>query len=139
MLYVESEAEVVKSGDCFYCQNGLSSRCTECLVLGTDQLPGAQAQFVRVPFADTTVVKAPVGLRPTSLVLMADIFPTGVRWLYFSKNPILLHLTLTPASKSPKYQLHIFINLSPHYSTLPHQALSLMSSPRRVKPSRLSL
>lgn len=47
-------------------------------MFGTDQLSGAQAQYVRVPLADTTVVKAPEGLRDTSLVLMADVFPTGV-------------------------------------------------------------
>lgn len=68
----------VSCGQCFYCSHELSSRCTECLVFGTEQLAGAQAQYVRVPLADTTVVKAPDGLRMTSLVLMADIFPTGV-------------------------------------------------------------
>lgn len=57
-------------------------------MFGTDQLAGAQAQYVRVPLADTTVVKAPDGLRPTSLVLMADVFPTGV-----SRLLILLFLS----------------------------------------------
>ena len=40
-------------------------------------LDGAQAQFVRVPLADTTVVKAPQNIPEQHLVLMADIFPTG--------------------------------------------------------------
>jgi threonine dehydrogenase-like Zn-dependent dehydrogenase len=32
---------------------------------------------VRIPLADSTVVKAPAGVRDTALVLMADIWPTG--------------------------------------------------------------
>jgi len=40
-------------------------------------LDGAQAQYVRVPLADTTVMKAPRNIPEQHLVLMADIFPTG--------------------------------------------------------------
>lgn len=40
-------------------------------------LDGAQAQYVRVPLADTTVMKAPQNIPEQHLVLMADIFPTG--------------------------------------------------------------
>jgi len=40
-------------------------------------LDGAQAEYVRVPFADGTVVKAPPEIHAKALVLMADIFPTG--------------------------------------------------------------
>ncbi|KAI9673994.1 MAG: hypothetical protein M1817_002200 [Caeruleum heppii] len=40
-------------------------------------LDGAQAQYVRVPLADATVVKAPEDIDARMLVLMADIFPTG--------------------------------------------------------------
>jgi threonine dehydrogenase-like Zn-dependent dehydrogenase len=40
-------------------------------------LDGAQAEFVRVPFADGTIVKAPPEINDNALVLMADIFPTG--------------------------------------------------------------
>lgn len=36
-----------------------------------------QAEYVRVPNADGTVVKAPPEIDDQSLVLMADIFPTG--------------------------------------------------------------
>lgn len=40
-------------------------------------LDGAQAQYVRVPLADSTVMKAPQNIPEQHLVLMADIFPTG--------------------------------------------------------------
>lgn len=38
---------------------------------------GGQAEFVRVPNADGTVMKAPPEISDRHLVLMADIFPTG--------------------------------------------------------------
>lgn len=63
--------------DCFYCKNGYSSRCTKGLLFGSTALDGAQAEFVRVPLADGTVMKAPQEMDDKALVLMADIFPTG--------------------------------------------------------------
>ncbi|RYP60235.1 hypothetical protein DL769_008196 [Monosporascus sp. CRB-8-3] len=42
-----------------------------------DSLIGAQAEYVRVPLADGTVMKAPPELDDEALILMADIFPTG--------------------------------------------------------------
>lgn len=40
-------------------------------------LDGGQAEYVRVPLADATLVAAPPSIDPKKLVLMADIFPTG--------------------------------------------------------------
>ncbi|RDW71331.1 hypothetical protein BP6252_07894 [Coleophoma cylindrospora] len=86
---VGSQVKTVKVGDrivspftvscleCFYCKNGYSSRCTKGLLLGSAGLDGAQAEFVRVPLADGTVMKASPALEDNALVLMADIFPTG--------------------------------------------------------------
>lgn len=67
----------VSCGECFYCNNGFSSRCSQCKLFGSAQLEGAQAEFVRVPFADATIFKAPDDIADSVLVLMADIFPTG--------------------------------------------------------------
>jgi threonine dehydrogenase-like Zn-dependent dehydrogenase len=62
---------------CFYCKLGFSSRCTSSLLFGTAALDGGQAEFVRIPHADGTVMKAPSNINDKALVLMADIFPTG--------------------------------------------------------------
>jgi len=67
----------VSCSECFYCRHGFSSRCTKGLLFGSAALDGAQAEFVRVPLADSTVVKAPSSINEKALVLMADIFPTG--------------------------------------------------------------
>jgi threonine dehydrogenase-like Zn-dependent dehydrogenase len=67
----------VSCGDCFYCTRGYSSRCQKSLLFGSPLLDGGQAEFMRVPLADATAVKAPEGIDEKKLVLMADIFPTG--------------------------------------------------------------
>ncbi|RDL32652.1 GroES-like protein [Venustampulla echinocandica] len=67
----------VSCGECFYCKSGFSSRCEKCLLFGCPMLEGGQAEYMRVPLADATAVKAPEGIDEKKLVLMADIFPTG--------------------------------------------------------------
>jgi len=67
----------VSCGACFYCKHGFSSRCAKSLLFGSGPLDGGQAEYVRVPLADATVMKAPDGIEEKALVLMADIFPTG--------------------------------------------------------------
>ncbi|KAI0127734.1 chaperonin 10-like protein [Xylariales sp. AK1849] len=67
----------VSCQECFYCKIGATSRCEESLLFGCEKLDGAQADFVRVPLADGTAVKAPSEINDNALVLMADIFPTG--------------------------------------------------------------
>lgn len=88
--------DCVQSSKCFYCLNGFSSRCSSSLLLGTAGLDGAQAEYVRVPFADGTVMKAPAGIDDKSLVLMADIFPTG----YFGAASAFKLLTPEQISKA---------------------------------------
>lgn len=67
----------VSCGECFYCKRGASSRCEKCQLYGTVILDGGQAEYARIPLADTTCVKAPPNIDEKKLVLMADIFPTG--------------------------------------------------------------
>jgi len=67
----------VSCAECFYCLNGYSSRCAKSLLFGCPKLDGGQAEYLRVPLADATAVKAPEGVDEKKLVLMADIFPTG--------------------------------------------------------------
>jgi len=43
----------------------------------TGGYPGGQAEYVRVPFADTTHIKVPDGISDERLLFLGDIFPTG--------------------------------------------------------------
>jgi threonine dehydrogenase-like Zn-dependent dehydrogenase len=56
---------------------GYTSRCDQSLLFGSEALDGGQAQYVRIPLADSTVMKAPETISDRALILMADIFPTG--------------------------------------------------------------
>lgn len=67
----------VSCGDCFYCKQNFSSRCSSCLLFGCAALDGAQAEYCRIPLADSTVSLAPPNIEDHTLVLMADIWPTG--------------------------------------------------------------
>ncbi|KAJ5235370.1 uncharacterized protein N7469_004538 [Penicillium citrinum] len=64
-------------GKCFYCKQGYSSRCEKSTLFGCEVLDGGQAQYVRVPNAEGTAMKAPEGVDEKYLVLLGDIFPTG--------------------------------------------------------------
>ncbi|KAJ5160951.1 uncharacterized protein N7482_007955 [Penicillium canariense] len=67
----------VSCGECFYCASGFSSRCAQGLLYGSAALDGGQAEYVRVPLAESSLFHAPAEIDEKKLVLMADIFPTG--------------------------------------------------------------
>ena len=75
--------------ECFYCKAGCSGRCEKCQLLGSPILDGTQAEYFRVPLADSTLFKAPAELGE-ELVLMSDIYPTGS--VYLSGFEDVLHL-----------------------------------------------
>ncbi|MEM8670309.1 MAG: alcohol dehydrogenase catalytic domain-containing protein [Planctomycetota bacterium] len=68
-------------GKCFYCQSGLTSRCIHCEQFGWIEkdygLHGGQAEYVRVPLADGTLVKMPEGLSDEAALLLGDNLSTG--------------------------------------------------------------
>jgi threonine dehydrogenase-like Zn-dependent dehydrogenase len=68
-------------GECFYCQIGLTCRCEKGSLYGWVQqghgLHGAQAQYIRVPMADSTLVQLSNDLSEEKGLLLGDIFSTG--------------------------------------------------------------
>src|SRR6187455_3547131 len=68
-------------GACFYCRIGLTCRCVKGNLFGWVQsghgLHGAQAQYIRVPMADTTLVSLSNDLSEEKGLLLGDIFSTG--------------------------------------------------------------
>jgi alcohol dehydrogenase len=64
-------------GKCDYCRRGMYSHCSSGgWVLG-HTIDGTQAQYVRIPHADTSLYRIPQGLDETALVMLSDIMPTG--------------------------------------------------------------
>lgn len=86
----------VSCGECFYCTHSFSSRCTKSQLFGSTGLDGGQAEYVRVPLADTSATKVPEGVKDEVLVLMADIFPTG----WFAVNNAFKELSKEEISES---------------------------------------
>ena len=68
-------------GECFYCRIGLTCRCEKGDLFGWVQdghgLHGAQAQYIRVPMADTTLVPLSNDISEEKGLLLGDIFSTG--------------------------------------------------------------
>lgn len=64
-------------GECFFCQRGQTGRCSKGKVYGSIPLDGAQAEYVRVELADSTLYPAPTTIPDECLITMADIAPTG--------------------------------------------------------------
>jgi threonine dehydrogenase-like Zn-dependent dehydrogenase len=67
-------------GTCLFCHDGLHMSCVHGGFFGTPDVAGAQAEAVRVPQADGTLVVLPVGeddaLMP-SLLTLSDVMGTG--------------------------------------------------------------
>src|SRR5712691_12597495 len=67
-------------GTCIFCHEGLHTSCIHGGFFGTVEVPGAQAEAVRVPQADGTLVVLPVAtddaLMP-SLLTLSDVMGTG--------------------------------------------------------------
>jgi threonine dehydrogenase-like Zn-dependent dehydrogenase len=68
-------------GLCFYCRLGLTARCVQGQPFGWVEkgkgLQGAQAELVRVPLADTTLVRIPDGTPAETALFAGDVLATG--------------------------------------------------------------
>ncbi|KAJ7639090.1 alcohol dehydrogenase [Roridomyces roridus] len=101
----------VNCGECGVCRLGYTCRCPSGLLFGSPALEGGQAQYVRVPKAGATLFNlndphswssslpaelkatALAGIADSSLLMLADILPTGV----FAALQALNHPKVLPA------------------------------------------
>ena len=47
----------IECGECWYCKHGYSGQCNVTNTFGKVGLDGGQAEYVRVPYAETTLTK----------------------------------------------------------------------------------
>jgi len=64
-------------GKCDYCRRGMYSHCTTGGWILGNVIDGTQAEYVRIPHADTSLYKIPAGEDEEALVMLSDILPTG--------------------------------------------------------------
>jgi threonine dehydrogenase-like Zn-dependent dehydrogenase len=121
---VGADVKTLKAGDrvvipfnvscqhCFMCDQGLHSQCetTQVREQGTGaalfgytklygQVPGGQAEFLRVPFGDSLPVKIPDGPPDDRFVYLSDVLPTawqGVEYAAVPEGGTLVVLGLGP-------------------------------------------
>lgn len=87
----------ISCGHCWFCERQMYSLCDEsnpeaekakeqmghspCAIFGYSHLvggiPGGQAEYLRVPYADVGPVKVPEGLADEQVLFLSDVFPTG--------------------------------------------------------------
>jgi alcohol dehydrogenase len=71
---------ITKCGRCEYCQRGMPSHCQTVGGIGWifgHLIDGTQAEYVRVPFADTSLYAVPDSVTNEQAIFLADSLPTG--------------------------------------------------------------
>ncbi|MDX6733038.1 MAG: hypothetical protein QOC54_2986, partial [Baekduia sp.] len=102
----------VSCGDCWMCGQGLHSQCetTQVHEYGTGaslfgytklygQVPGGQAELLRVPFGNTLPIKVPDGPPDDRFLFLSDVLPTawqGVEYAGLREGEALVVLGLGP-------------------------------------------
>jgi alcohol dehydrogenase len=64
-------------GKCAYCRKLMFSHCTTGGWILGNSIDGTQAEYVRIPHADTSLYRIPEGADEEALVMLSDILPTG--------------------------------------------------------------
>ncbi len=68
---------ITACGMCEYCRRGMCSHCEKGGWILGNTIDGTQAEFVRVPWADTSLHPIPEGADEEAMVMLSDILPTG--------------------------------------------------------------
>ena len=68
---------ITACGKCDYCRRGMPSHCEHGGWILGNTIDGTQAEFVRIPFADTSLHLIPKNADEDAMVMLSDILPTG--------------------------------------------------------------
>ncbi|MFJ6755392.1 alcohol dehydrogenase catalytic domain-containing protein [Streptomyces sp. NPDC091273] len=90
----------ISCGSCFMCDQGLQSQCetTQVHEHGTGaslfgytklygQVPGGQAQYLRVPFGNSLPIRVPAGPPDDRFVYLSDVLPTAWQAVEYAAVP----------------------------------------------------
>lgn len=69
---------ITSCGRCGACRRAMYSHCEDGGWILGNSIDGTQAEFVRVPFADTSLYALPDGIDEEDAVMLSDILPTGL-------------------------------------------------------------
>src|SRR5450830_2088119 len=68
---------ITACGRCELCRKGMYSHCTTGGWILGNSIDGTQAEYVRIPYADTSLYPIPKDADEEALVMLSDILPTG--------------------------------------------------------------
>jgi alcohol dehydrogenase len=68
---------ITSCSKCDYCRRGMYSHCVNGGWILGHLIDGTQAEWVRIPFADTSLYRIPENGDEEALVMLSDILPTG--------------------------------------------------------------
>lgn len=68
---------ITSCGKCSYCKRGMYSHCENGGWILGHLIDGTQAEYVRIPHADTSLYRIPENADEEALVMLSDILPTG--------------------------------------------------------------
>lgn len=68
---------ITSCGTCSFCKDKMYSQCIKGGWLLGHKIDGTQAEYVRIPFADTSLYHIPPNVDEESMVMFSDILPTG--------------------------------------------------------------
>jgi threonine dehydrogenase-like Zn-dependent dehydrogenase len=90
----------IACGSCFMCDRGLQTQCETTQVTSQGkgaplygytklygQVPGAQAEYLRVPHADYNPIKVPDGPSDDRFVYLSDVLPTAWQGVEYAEIP----------------------------------------------------
>lgn len=69
---------ITSCAKCEPCRKGMYSHCTDGGWLLGHKIDGTQAEYVRIPHADTSLHKIPDDVDEEAVVMLSDILPTGM-------------------------------------------------------------
>jgi alcohol dehydrogenase len=68
---------ITSCGKCDFCRKGMFSHCRSGGWILGNTIDGTQADYVRIPHAETSLYALPPGADEEALAMLSDIFPTG--------------------------------------------------------------
>jgi alcohol dehydrogenase len=68
---------ITSCGRCDFCRRSMYSHCRNGGWILGNTIDGTQAEYVRIPYADTSLYRIPLDADEEALVMLSDILPTG--------------------------------------------------------------
>ena len=69
---------ITSCGRCTFCRRGMYSQCSTGGWLLGNRIDGTQAEYVRIPYADTSLYPLPSEISDEAATMLSDILPTGL-------------------------------------------------------------